>query len=166
MWFLLCVVKCRWWHWQISYKQDFASQWNEFTQLAVEYCCNFIFFLLPYQSDWQAIRGAFVGCLALLHRKQGVGCIVISDVKRLLESFLQNVQVQSLAAADRKVDLLLQCKDAYISLDLNLIYWYLFHLYIWLQLCFQILSCILDRYPEVIKTMVWWLLNSICPTAF
>jgi DNA repair/transcription protein MET18/MMS19 len=49
--------------------------------------------------------------LALLHRKQGVGCIVIADVKRLVESFLQNVPVQSLAAADRKVDLILQCKD-------------------------------------------------------
>jgi DNA repair/transcription protein MET18/MMS19 len=59
-----------------------------------------------YQSDWQALRGGFVGCLALLHRKQSVGTIVIADVKRLLESFLQNVQVQSLAAADRKVDLI------------------------------------------------------------
>lgn len=80
------------------------------------------FFLFAYQSDWQAIRGALVGCLALLHRKQGVGCIVIADVKRIVESFLQNVQVQSLAAADRKVDLIHQYKDAYISLDLNLIY--------------------------------------------
>jgi DNA repair/transcription protein MET18/MMS19 len=69
-------------------------------------------FVFPYQSDWQAIRGALVGCLALLHRKQGVGCIVFADVKRLVESFLQNVQVQSLAAADRKVDLILQYKDA------------------------------------------------------
>jgi len=65
-------------------------------------------FVFPYQSDWQAIQGALVGCLALLHRKQGVGCIVIADVKRLVESFSQNVPVQSLAAADRKVDLILQ----------------------------------------------------------
>ncbi|KAF8713485.1 hypothetical protein HU200_028262 [Digitaria exilis] len=59
-------------------------------------------FFISRLSDWPAIRGALVGCLALLHRKQGGGCIVIADVKRLVESFLQNVQVQSLAAADRK----------------------------------------------------------------
>jgi DNA repair/transcription protein MET18/MMS19 len=41
--------------------------------------------------------------LALLHRKRTVGSIIIADVKRLLETFLQNVQVQSLAAADRKL---------------------------------------------------------------
>ncbi|TKW30689.2 hypothetical protein SEVIR_2G056300v4 [Setaria viridis] len=91
-------------------------------------------FFISRLSDWQAIRGALVGCLALLHRKQGVGCIVIADVKRIVESFLQNVQVQSLAAADRK-------------------------------LCFQILSCILDRYPEVVKTMdgeqLYWICEAI-----
>ncbi|PAN09691.1 hypothetical protein PAHAL_2G044600 [Panicum hallii] len=91
-------------------------------------------FFISRLSDWQAIRGALVGCLALLHRKQGVGCIVFADVKRLVESFLQNVQVQSLAAADRK-------------------------------LCFQILSCILDRYPEAIKTMdgeqLYWICEAI-----
>ncbi|KAF8732141.1 hypothetical protein HU200_016108 [Digitaria exilis] len=91
-------------------------------------------FFISRLSDWPAIRGALVGCLALLHRKQGGGCIVIADVKRLVESFLQNVQVQSLAAADRK-------------------------------LCFQILSCILDRYPEVIKRMdgeqLYWICEAI-----
>ena len=66
------------------------------------------FSVFPYQSDWQAIRGALVGCLALLQRKQGVGCIVIADVKRLVESFSHNVPVQSLATADRKVGLILQ----------------------------------------------------------
>ncbi|XP_062189386.1 MMS19 nucleotide excision repair protein homolog [Phragmites australis] len=88
-------------------------------------------FFISRLSDWQAIRGALVGCLALLHRKQGVGSIVIADVKRLVESFLQNVQVQSLAAADRK-------------------------------LCFQILSCILDQYPEAVKTMDGEQLYGIC----
>ncbi|KAG0541835.1 hypothetical protein BDA96_02G051600 [Sorghum bicolor] len=87
--------------------------------------------LLYIKIDWQAIRGALVGCLALLHRKQGVGCIVIADVKRLVESFLQNVPVQSLAAADRK-------------------------------LCFEILSCILDRYPEAVKQMDGEQLYGIC----
>ncbi|CAD6220938.1 unnamed protein product [Miscanthus lutarioriparius] len=88
-------------------------------------------FFISRLSDWQAIRGALVGCLALLHRKQGVGCIVIADVKRLVESFLQNVPVQSLAAADRK-------------------------------LCFEILSCILDRYPEAVKQMDGEQLYGIC----
>ncbi|GJN10131.1 hypothetical protein PR202_ga28198 [Eleusine coracana subsp. coracana] len=81
-------------------------------------------FFISRLSDWHALRGGLVGCLALLQRKQSVGSIEIADVKRLLESFLHNVQVQPLAAADRK-------------------------------LCFQILSCILDQYPEAVKTMVW-----------
>jgi DNA repair/transcription protein MET18/MMS19 len=45
--------------------------------------------------------------LALLQRKPSVGTIVIADVKRLVESFIDNVPVQSLAAADRKVELIL-----------------------------------------------------------
>jgi len=98
-----------------------------------QYHHNFVRFLY-IKIDWQAIRGALVGCLALLHRKQGVGCIVIADVKRLVESFSHNVPVQSLATADRK-------------------------------LCFQILSCILDRYPEAIKTMdggqLYWICEAI-----
>lgn len=88
-------------------------------------------FFISRLSDWQAIRGALVGCLALLHRQQGVGCIAIADAKRLVESFLQNVLVQSLEAADRK-------------------------------LCFQILGCILDRYPEAVKTMDGEQLYGIC----
>ncbi|KAL6647936.1 hypothetical protein ACP70R_015373 [Stipagrostis hirtigluma subsp. patula] len=60
-------------------------------------------FFISRLSDWHAIRGALVGCLALLHRKQSVGGIVIADVKRLFESFLQNVQVPSLAVVDRKL---------------------------------------------------------------
>lgn len=64
------------------------------------------------QSDWQALRGALVGCLALLHRKSSVGTIMVADVKRLVEAFIADVQVQSLAVADRKVDLNLQHKYA------------------------------------------------------
>jgi DNA repair/transcription protein MET18/MMS19 len=73
-----------------------------------------IILIFTYQSDWQALRGALVGCLALLHRKRTVGSIIIADVKRLLETFLQNVQVQSLAAADRKVYVIIYfcCRDA------------------------------------------------------
>lgn len=90
-------------------------------------------FFISRLSDWQALRGALVGCLALLHRKPSVGSIVISDVKRLVESFLEYIQVQSLAAADRK-------------------------------LCFQILCCVLNDYPEAVKTMDDELLCGICQT--
>jgi DNA repair/transcription protein MET18/MMS19 len=67
----------------------------------IYYSCIF----LAYQSDWQALRGALVGCLALLQREPSVGTIMIADVKRLVESLIDYIPVQSLAAADRKVDL-------------------------------------------------------------
>lgn len=78
----------------------FVTNWPPFSH----YPCTLF---LSYQSDWQALRGALVGCLALLHRKPSVGTIAIADVKRLVEAFINYVQVQSLAAADRKVDLIL-----------------------------------------------------------
>uniref|UniRef100_J3MIZ5 MMS19 nucleotide excision repair protein n=1 Tax=Oryza brachyantha TaxID=4533 RepID=J3MIZ5_ORYBR len=74
-----------------------------FKQLDVNAISTLSDFFISRLSDWQALRGALVGCLALLRRKQTVGSIIIADVKRLLETFLQNVQVQSLAAADRKL---------------------------------------------------------------
>lgn len=88
-------------------------------------------FFISRLSDWHALRGALVGCLALLQRKPSVGTIVIADVTRLVESFIDYVQVQSLAAADRK-------------------------------LCFQIICCVLDHYPEAVKTMGDELLLWIC----
>ncbi|KAL5197207.1 hypothetical protein ABZP36_000719 [Zizania latifolia] len=102
-----------------------------FKQLDVNAISTLSEFFISRLSDWQALRGALVGCLALLHRKQSVGSIIIADVERLLESFLRNVQVQSLAPADRK-------------------------------LCFQILNCILDQYPEAVKTKGDELLYGIC----
>ncbi|KAF0909378.1 hypothetical protein E2562_035819 [Oryza meyeriana var. granulata] len=74
-----------------------------FKQLDVNAISTLSDFFISRLSDWQALRGALVGCLALLHRKQTVGSIITSDVKRLLETFLHDVQVQSLAAADRKL---------------------------------------------------------------
>ncbi|CAM0905499.1 unnamed protein product [Alopecurus aequalis] len=88
-------------------------------------------FFISRLSDWQALRGALVGCLALLQRKPSVGTIAIADVKRLVECFIDDVQVQSLAAADRKM-------------------------------CFQIFCCVLDHYPEAVKTMDDELLCWIC----
>ena len=57
-----------------------------------------------YQADWRALRGALVGCLALVRRKSG-GMVSSGDAKGVVESFLQNLQVQSLGQHDRKVGL-------------------------------------------------------------
>lgn len=56
-----------------------------------------------YQADWKALRGAVVGCLALLRRKVDVGSVTYSEAKAVAESYLQNLQVQSLGQHDRKV---------------------------------------------------------------
>uniref|UniRef100_A0ACD5UY57 Uncharacterized protein n=1 Tax=Avena sativa TaxID=4498 RepID=A0ACD5UY57_AVESA len=79
--------------------------------------------------DWQALRGALVGCLALLQRKPSVGTIVIADVKRLVESFIDNVLVQSLASADRKLCFQIICfildhyPEAVKTMDDELLCW-------------------------------------------
>lgn len=68
-----------------------------------------------HQADWQALRGALIGCLALLRRRNTFGMVKGGDAKILAESFLKNVQVQSLAVEDRKVRSLLWfcwCTDA------------------------------------------------------
>lgn len=54
------------------------------------------------QADWRALRGALVGCLALLRRKS-IGIVTNIDAKAVAKSYLQNLQVQSLAQHDRKV---------------------------------------------------------------
>jgi hypothetical protein len=55
------------------------------------------------QADWKAVRGAIVGCLALIRRKSVVGMVTGSDAKAIAQSFLQYLQVQSLGQYDRKV---------------------------------------------------------------
>lgn len=57
-----------------------------------------------YQADWKALRGAIVGCLALLRRKINVGLVTDSEAKAVAQSYLQNLQVQSLGQHDRKVN--------------------------------------------------------------
>uniref|UniRef100_A0ACD5UN90 Uncharacterized protein n=1 Tax=Avena sativa TaxID=4498 RepID=A0ACD5UN90_AVESA len=86
-------------------------------------------FFISRLSDWQALRGALVGCLALLQRKPSVGTIVIADVKRLVESFIDNVLVQSLASADRKLCFQIICfildhyPEAVKTMDDELLCW-------------------------------------------
>lgn len=54
-------------------------------------------------ADWRSLRGALIGCLALLKRKSNVGMLVDGDVRPLAQSMLDNVQVQLLAMHDRKL---------------------------------------------------------------
>lgn len=56
-----------------------------------------------YQADWRAVRGALVGCLALLRRKDVAGAVTDIDVLAMTKEMIQNVQAQSLALHDRKV---------------------------------------------------------------
>lgn len=58
-----------------------------------------------YQADWKALRGAIVGCLALLRRKADFGSVTVSEAKAVAESYLENLQVQSLGQHDRVVSL-------------------------------------------------------------
>ncbi|KAF3450688.1 hypothetical protein FNV43_RR06777 [Rhamnella rubrinervis] len=61
-------------------------------------------------ADWRALRGALVGCLALLRRKTSAGTVIASDAKGVAESYLHNLQVQSLGQHDRKLCFeLLEC---------------------------------------------------------
>lgn len=62
--------------------------------------------ILPHQADWRALRGALVGCLALMRRKSCGGMVSGSDAKAVAESYLQNLQVQSLGQYERKVKII------------------------------------------------------------
>ncbi|KAI0496487.1 hypothetical protein KFK09_022804 [Dendrobium nobile] len=54
-------------------------------------------------ADWRSLRGALIGCLALLRRKSNVGMLADNDARTLAQSMLDNVQVQLLAMHDRKL---------------------------------------------------------------
>ncbi|KAL9460603.1 hypothetical protein AB3S75_003746 [Citrus x aurantiifolia] len=82
-------------------------------------------------ADWKALRGALVGCLALLRRKSSGGVITTNDAKAVAQSYVQNLQVQSLAQHDRK-------------------------------LCFELLECLLQRYPDAVVSLGEDLLYAIC----
>ncbi|XP_020227718.1 MMS19 nucleotide excision repair protein homolog isoform X1 [Cajanus cajan] len=79
-------------------------------------------------ADWRAVRGALVGCLALIRRKSVVGMVTGSDATAIAQSFLQYMQVQSLGQYDRKLCFeLLDCllerySDVVTTLGEDLIY--------------------------------------------
>ncbi|KAH9301186.1 hypothetical protein KI387_012769, partial [Taxus chinensis] len=79
-------------------------------------------------ADWHALRGAVVGCLSLLKRKQNIGSVSTTDARKLAQSYLENLQVQLLKPEDRMLCLeLLEClldayADAVSSLGDDLVY--------------------------------------------
>eukprot|EP01018_Ginkgo_biloba_P001984 Gb_13638 [translate_table: standard] len=79
-------------------------------------------------ADWQALRGAVIGCLALLRRKNDVGLVSAADARKLAQSYLENLQVQALTQQDRMLCLeLLEClldvyADAVSPLGDDLVY--------------------------------------------
>ncbi|XP_043695721.1 MMS19 nucleotide excision repair protein homolog isoform X2 [Telopea speciosissima] len=71
---------------------------------------SLIRFFTERLADWQALHGALLGCLALLKRKSNAGMVTGSDAKAVAESYLQNLQVQSLGQHDRQMCFeLLEC---------------------------------------------------------
>ncbi|KAH6782324.1 hypothetical protein C2S51_007617 [Perilla frutescens var. frutescens] len=89
---------------------------------------SLIGFFTERLADWKALHGAIVGCLALLRRKVDVGSVTNSEAKAVAESYLQNLQVQSLGQHDRKLSFqLMECllnhyPGAIGDLEDNLVY--------------------------------------------
>ncbi|XP_044487273.1 MMS19 nucleotide excision repair protein homolog isoform X1 [Mangifera indica] len=89
---------------------------------------SLIVFFSDRLADWKALRGALVGCLALVSRKSSGDVVTANDAKAVARSYLQNLQVQSLAQHDRKLcfelleGLLQRFPDAIASLGEDLLY--------------------------------------------
>ncbi|XP_062097973.1 MMS19 nucleotide excision repair protein homolog isoform X2 [Humulus lupulus] len=64
---------------------------------------SLIGFFTDRLADWRALRGALVGCLALLRRKSDVGVVSATDAKAVAEVYFKTLQVQSLGQHDRKL---------------------------------------------------------------
>lgn len=92
--------------------------------------CSLIGFFTERLADWKALRGALVGCLALLMRKSN-GMVTLNEAKAVAQCFLENVSVQSLGQHDRK-------------------------------LCFELLECLLRRYPDAVVSLGDHFLYGIC----
>ncbi|KAJ3670959.1 hypothetical protein LUZ60_008385 [Juncus effusus] len=68
-------------------------------------------FFISRLEDWSSLKGALIGCLAILRRKNISGTISQNDVKRLSDNFFTAVLVSSLGSNDRKL-----CYEIIISL--------------------------------------------------
>ncbi|KAA8540352.1 hypothetical protein F0562_024729 [Nyssa sinensis] len=93
--------------------------------------CSLIGFFTERLADWKALRGALVGCLALMRRKSIVGMVTGNEARAVAQSCLQNLQVQSLGQLDRK-------------------------------LCFELLECLLDHYPDALVALGDNIVYGIC----
>ncbi|CAN0878198.1 MMS19 nucleotide excision repair protein homolog [Linum grandiflorum] len=70
---------------------------------------SLITFFAERLADWRALRGALVGCLALMRRKN-CGVVNADDAVMLAKLYVEYLQVQSLAQHDRKLSFeLLEC---------------------------------------------------------
>uniref|UniRef100_A0A1J3E954 MMS19 nucleotide excision repair protein n=1 Tax=Noccaea caerulescens TaxID=107243 RepID=A0A1J3E954_NOCCA len=89
---------------------------------------SLIGFFAEKLEDWRTMRGALVGCLALLRRKDVAGVVTATDAEAVAKSVTENVQVQSLALHDRKLSfqllecLLQQYSEAIVTMDDVLVY--------------------------------------------
>ncbi|GER52104.1 MMS19 nucleotide excision repair protein-like protein [Striga asiatica] len=89
---------------------------------------SLLVFFAERLADWKALRGALVGCLALLRRKTDVGIVTNHDVLEVTRSFLENLRLQSMAQYERKLSLqVIEClldrySDALVDLGDNLLY--------------------------------------------
>ncbi|XP_058180836.1 MMS19 nucleotide excision repair protein homolog [Rhododendron vialii] len=92
---------------------------------------SLIGFFTERLADWKALRGALVGCLALMKRKSNVGMVTINEARAVAQSYLVNLQVQSLGQHDRK-------------------------------LCYELLECLFDRYPDVVAALDDNIVHGIC----
>lgn len=122
---------------------------------------------LLYQADWKALRGALVGCLSLMRRKDQVTRVSLDDAKAVLESFLQSLHVQSLGQHDRRVGAASTC-IMLIFMSQLIVYSLIFlgdstlrgiHFLLkssktFLQLCFELLECLLENYSDVVILLV------------
>lgn len=71
---------------------------------------SLIGFFTERLADWKALRGALVGCLALMRRNIDVGGVTEDEAQAVAKSYKLNLQVQSLGQHDRKLCLeLLEC---------------------------------------------------------
>ncbi|CAK9153494.1 unnamed protein product [Ilex paraguariensis] len=92
---------------------------------------SLIGFFTERLADWRALRGALVGCLALMRRKSNVGSVTDSEARAVAQSLLENLQAQSLGQHDRK-------------------------------LCFELVECLLDDYPDAVVAMGDYLVYGVC----
>ncbi|XP_057505106.1 MMS19 nucleotide excision repair protein homolog isoform X2 [Actinidia eriantha] len=89
---------------------------------------SLIGFFTERLADWKALRGALLGCLALMKRKSKVGMVTLGEARAVAQSYHENLQVQSLGQHDRKLCFeLLEClvdhyPDAVTALDDSFVY--------------------------------------------